>query len=58
LWVRCSACRTINAISFERTPCRITDDSAHPGVGRVEGIKRQDAQWVVVTARGLITSAP
>jgi hypothetical protein len=29
-----------------------------PGVGRVEGIKRQDGQWVVVTARGLITSAP
>jgi hypothetical protein len=24
----------------------------------VEGIKRQDGQWVVVTARGLITSAP
>jgi hypothetical protein len=27
-----------------------------PGVGRVEGVKRQDGQWVVVTARGLITS--
>jgi hypothetical protein len=36
----------------------ITDDSTLPGVGRVEGIKRQDGQWVVVTARGLITSAP
>jgi hypothetical protein len=24
----------------------------------VEGIKRQDGHWVVVTARGLITSAP
>jgi hypothetical protein len=24
----------------------------------VEGIKRQDGQWVVVTARGLISSAP
>jgi hypothetical protein len=24
----------------------------------VEGIKRHDGQWVVVTARGLITSAP
>ena len=36
----------------------ITDDSTLPGVGRVEGIKRQDGQWVVVTARGLITSTP
>jgi hypothetical protein len=36
----------------------ITDDSTLPGIGRVEGIKRQDGQWVVVTARGLITSAP
>lgn len=36
----------------------ITDDSTLPGVGRVEGIKRQDGQWVVMTARGLITSAP
>ena len=36
----------------------ITGDSSLPGLGRVEGIKRQDGQWVVVTARGLITSAP
>jgi hypothetical protein len=36
----------------------ITDDSTLPGVGRVEGIKRQDGEWIVVTARGLITSAP
>src|SRR5215472_14365829 len=36
----------------------ITDDSTLPGVGRVEGVKRQVGQWVVVTARGLITSAP
>ena len=36
----------------------ITADSTLPGVGRVEGIKRQDGQWVVVTARGLITSTP
>ncbi len=27
-----------------------------PGLGRVEAIKRQDGQWVVVTARGMITS--
>jgi hypothetical protein len=27
-----------------------------PGLGRVEAVKRQDGQWVVVTARGLITS--
>jgi hypothetical protein len=36
----------------------ITGDSSLPGLGRVEGIKRQDGQWVVVTERGLITSAP
>jgi hypothetical protein len=29
-----------------------------PGLGRVEAIKRQDGQWVVVTAHGTITSAP
>jgi hypothetical protein len=27
-----------------------------PGVGRIETIKRQDGRWVVVTAKGLITS--
>ena len=27
-----------------------------PGIGRVENVKRQDGQWIVVTARGLITS--
>jgi hypothetical protein len=27
-----------------------------PGVGRVEAVKRQDGQWVVLTARGVITS--
>jgi hypothetical protein len=26
-----------------------------PGLGRVDTIKRQDGQWIVVTARGLIT---
>ena len=36
----------------------ITADSTLPGVGRVEGIKRQDGHWVVVTAGGLITSTP
>jgi hypothetical protein len=25
-----------------------------PGIGRIEGIKRQDGRWMVVTARGLI----
>jgi hypothetical protein len=29
-----------------------------PGLGRVEAIKRQDGEWVVVTARGQITSGP
>ncbi len=27
-----------------------------PGLGRVETIKRQDGEWIVVTARGIITS--
>lgn len=27
-----------------------------PGVGRVDSIKRQDGQWIVLTARGTITS--
>lgn len=30
--------------------------SVLPGVGRVETIKRQDGQWIVITERGLITS--
>jgi hypothetical protein len=30
--------------------------STLPGVGRIETVKRQDGQWIVVTARGLITS--
>jgi len=28
-----------------------------PGIGRVDAIKRQDGRWVVLTARGTITSA-
>jgi hypothetical protein len=31
--------------------------SVLPGLGKVESVKRQDGQWVVLTARGLITSA-
>ena len=30
--------------------------SVLPGVGRVDAIKRQDGQWIVLTARGTITS--
>jgi hypothetical protein len=30
--------------------------SVLPGIGRVDTIKRQDGQWVVLTARGTITS--
>jgi hypothetical protein len=30
--------------------------STLPGLGRVDAVKRQDGQWVVFTARGLITS--
>jgi len=26
-----------------------------PGAGHVDAVKRQDGQWVVITARGLIT---
>jgi hypothetical protein len=36
----------------------ITTGSVLPGLGRIESIKRQDGQWIVVTARGLIYSAP
>lgn len=34
----------------------VASGSTLPGLGRVESIKRQDGQWVVVTAHGLITS--
>ena len=34
----------------------VASGSTLPGLGRVETIKRQDGQWVVVTAHGLITS--
>ena len=27
-----------------------------PGMGRVEDIRKQDGRWVVVTAKGVITS--
>jgi hypothetical protein len=33
----------------------VTTGSILPGLGRIETIKRQDGQWIVVTARGLIT---
>ena len=36
----------------------ITGGTMLPGLGRVEAITRQDGHWVVVTAHGLITSAP
>jgi hypothetical protein len=34
----------------------VTTGASLPGLGRVEAIKRQDGQWVVVTAHGIITS--
>jgi hypothetical protein len=34
----------------------VTEGSVLPGLGRVETVKRQDGQWLVVTARGTITS--
>jgi hypothetical protein len=36
----------------------ITGGSVLPGLGRVEAIKRQGDDWVVVTARGTIASVP
>jgi hypothetical protein len=36
----------------------ITAGSVLPGLGRVESVKRQDGQWIVLTARGVIYSAP
>jgi hypothetical protein len=30
--------------------------SVLPGLGRVDAVKRQDGEWIVVTARGLITT--
>jgi hypothetical protein len=36
----------------------VTAGSTLPGLGKVETIKRQDNHWIVVTARGLIYSAP
>jgi hypothetical protein len=36
----------------------VTAGGMIPGLGRVETIKRQDGQWIVVTARGLISTSP
>jgi hypothetical protein len=36
----------------------VTAGSVLPGLGRVEAIKRQGDDWVVVTARGTIASTP
>jgi hypothetical protein len=33
----------------------VTPGSVLPGLGQVDAVKRQDGQWVVVTAHGLIT---
>ena len=35
----------------------VSAGSVLPGIGRVDMIKRQDGHWVVLTARGTITSA-
>jgi hypothetical protein len=35
-----------------------TTGSLVPGLGHVESVKRQDGQWVVITAHGVIYSAP
>ena len=34
----------------------VSSGSILPGLGRVETIKREDGQWIVITARGVITS--
>jgi hypothetical protein len=36
----------------------ITGGSILPGLGRVQTIKRQDGDWVVVTTQGIIASVP
>jgi hypothetical protein len=36
----------------------ITGGSMLPGLGRAQAIKRQDGDWVVITARGIIASVP
>jgi hypothetical protein len=35
----------------------VSAGSVLPGIGRVDMIKRQDGHWLVLTARGTITSA-
>jgi hypothetical protein len=37
---------------------QVTNGGLLPGLGQVESVKRQDDQWIVVTARGVIYSAP
>ncbi len=34
----------------------VGEGSTLPGVGRIDSIKRQDGQWLVLTERGTITS--
>lgn len=34
----------------------VGEGSMLPGIGRIDGIKRQDGQWIVLTERGTITS--
>ena len=36
----------------------VTTGSVLPGLGRVESVKRHENQWIVVTAHGVIYSAP
>jgi hypothetical protein len=36
----------------------VTNGGLLPGLGQVESVKRQDGQWIVVTAPGVIYSAP
>jgi hypothetical protein len=36
----------------------VGEGSVMPGLGRVEQVKRQNGQWIVVTAKGLITQHP
>jgi hypothetical protein len=34
----------------------VASGSVLPGLGKVEAVKRQNGQWVVVTTKGVITS--
>jgi hypothetical protein len=52
------ATRKIVSRVITRPIFEIAGGSMLPGLGRVEAIKRQDGDWVVVTTQGIIASVP